>query len=51
MVFVTVASVASLVTDFAVESLKITIPNVGSSTRKYDVVRRNRIHKPYLHQL
>jgi broad-specificity NMP kinase len=54
IVFVTVASVASLaslVTDFAAESLIIAVLNVSSSTRKLDVVRRNRIRKPYLHHL
>ena len=44
MVFVTVASVASLVTDFAAESWIIIGLNVGSSTRKHNVVRRNRNH-------
>jgi len=44
MVFVTVASVASHVTDFDAESWIIIGLNVGLSTRKHNVVRRNRNH-------
>jgi hypothetical protein len=46
--FVTDASVASVVTDFAAESQIITLLNVISSTSEHDVVRRNRIRQLYL---